>query len=80
VVRTPFNAPNIADTIHALDRDPARVARIRTGGVIGVLNRHDWSHRLQDLLKVAGYAATPAMRARTAELDATAKAFQSIQA
>jgi len=80
VVRTPFNAPNIADTIHALDKDPARIARIRAGGVVGALSRHDWSHRLTELLKVAHYAATPAMRARAAELDATAKAFQAAAA
>ena len=80
VVRTPFNAPDIADTIHALDADPSRTARIRVNGVVNALRRHDWSNRLGDLLKVAGLPPTAAFRARTAELESTAEAFRAAAA
>jgi Glycosyl transferases group 1 len=77
VVRTPFNAPDIADTIRALDKDPSRTARIRTNGVVNALLRHDWSHRLLELLKVASFPATPGMRARASELEAAAARFRA---
>jgi hypothetical protein len=77
VVRTPFNAPDIADTIRALDRDTTRTLRIRTNGVGNALRRHDWSERLTKLLSVAGFPPTPALKARAAELEATAKRFQA---
>jgi len=77
VVRTPFNAPDIADTIRVLDRDTTRTLRIRTNGVGNALRRHDWSERLTKLLSVAGFPPTPALKARAAELEATAKRFQA---
>jgi hypothetical protein len=80
VVRTPFHAPDIADTIHALDKDPLRTSRIRTNGVVNALRRHDWSQRLSELLKVAGVAPPPALLARTAELEATAARFRAAAA
>jgi len=77
VVPTPFNAPDIADTIRALDADPARTEAIRRNGVANALLRHDWSNRLTDVLKVAGLLPTPALRARALELKATAEAFRT---
>jgi hypothetical protein len=80
VVPTPFNAPDIGDTIRALDADPARTARIRTNGVVNALRRHDWSHRLSELLKVAAFPPTPALRTRATELQATAERFRAASA
>jgi len=77
VVRTPFHAVDIAETIHALDRDPARTERIRTAGVVQSLLRHDWSERLERIVRVAGLQPTAAMRARAERLRATADALSS---
>jgi len=73
VVRTPFHAPDIGQTIRALEADPARGARIRADGVEQALRRHDWSHRLQDVLTAAGLPPTPALRARQERLAALAE-------
>ena len=75
VVPTPFHAPDIAEVVHALDRDAARTERIRIAGVVNSLRRHDWSERLERILKVAGIAATPAMRARSERLQAAVEAM-----
>lgn len=77
VVPTPFHAPDIAETIHALDRDPARTERIRTAGVFHSLLRHDWSERLERIVQVAGLEPTQAMRARAERLRQTADAMRS---
>ena len=77
VVRTPFSAPDIADTIHVLDRDPSRTESIRTRGVYNALLRHDWSHRLAELLKVTGLPPPAAMRVRGLQLQAVADAFRA---
>ena len=77
VVPTPFHAPDIAEVIHALDRDAARTERIRIAGVVNSLRRHDWSERLERILKVAGIAATPAMRARSERLQAAVEAMDA---
>ncbi len=77
VVRTPFHAPDIADIIRELDRDPARTERIRTQSVYNALVRHDWSQRLGEILKVAGLPETAAFRTRRAELEAAAAAFRA---
>lgn len=53
VIRTPFDAPEIGETIAMLDADPARSARIRTEGVANSLLRHDWVYRLRTLLEAA---------------------------
>lgn len=73
VVRTPFDAPDIGATIDALDADPARLERIRRAGVVNALGRHDWSDRLQRILRVAGVAPSPELEARLARLSALAE-------
>ncbi|HVP60703.1 MAG TPA: glycosyltransferase [Myxococcaceae bacterium] len=72
VVRTPFDAPDIAATLDRLDADPARVERIRRAGVVNALRRHDWSERLLRILRVAGVAPGPELEARRARLSAIA--------
>jgi hypothetical protein len=77
VVRTPFDAPDVADVIARLDADPERVAAIRRNGVVGALERHDWAHRLQVMLEAIGRAPSARMaarRRRLAELAELARA------
>ncbi|HET9156397.1 MAG TPA: glycosyltransferase, partial [Myxococcaceae bacterium] len=73
VVPTPFHAAEIGQVIRALDSDPARAARIRADGVEQALRRHDWSHRLRDVLAAAGMPATPALCSRQERLAALAE-------
>jgi hypothetical protein len=78
VVPTRFHAPDIAEVIHTLDRDSARTARIRTDGVVNALLRHDWSHRLEQIVRVAGREPTPAMCARRQALVARAEEMRAV--
>jgi hypothetical protein len=58
--------------IRALDRDPARLARIRADNLRQSLLRHDWTHRWAQVLQTFHLAPTPAHDARRARLDALA--------
>jgi hypothetical protein len=73
VVRTPFDAPRIAEVIAALDGDPARSAGIRRDAVVHSLLQHDWVYRLREILKVAGMAPSDRVLAREARLQALAE-------
>jgi len=77
VVPTPFHAPAIADTLRALEADPLRVARIRAESVTQSLLRHDWSHRLTQVLDTAGLPRSPAMLERQRRLVAAAEAVRA---
>lgn len=72
IVDVPFDAPDIADRIRELDRDPERTARIRTANVANTLRRHDWLHRYEKMLGVAGLEASAAMAERRERLEALA--------
>jgi hypothetical protein len=68
VVEMPFDCPDIADRIEALDRDPGRLARIRRDNVVNALSRHDWALRLRMIFDDAGLPPTAPMLARQARL------------
>jgi hypothetical protein len=68
VVRTPFHAPGIADTIAELEADTERVSRIRKNSVVNCLLRHDWVHRLRRILAIAEVAPTQRLLARESRL------------
>jgi Glycosyl transferases group 1 len=72
VVRIPFDAPRIGDTIAELDSDPDRVERIRRQNVAQSLRRHDWGWRVRAIFDALGLAPTPAMLAREKRLRALA--------
>lgn len=72
IVEIPHRAYDIADTIAALDADPARLALVRRRSVAESLRRHDWVHRWAEVLDVVGLAHTDAMRERQLRLNALA--------
>lgn len=80
VVPVPFHAPRMAETIAALDADPARRSRIRRRNVFNALRRHDWVYRLRAICAAAGMAPTPGMLAREARLSALAAEVQAADA
>ncbi|HTS81528.1 MAG TPA: glycosyltransferase [Myxococcaceae bacterium] len=77
VVQTPFHAPDIGETVKALDADPVRVNAIRTEGVVQSLLRHDWSHRLRVVLEAAGMRPSLQMLERQRRLAAAADAVRA---
>lgn len=69
VIRVPFDCPEFASVLAALDRDPARLARIRRDSVCNAARRHDWLHRLETIFAAVGIEPTPGMRARRQRLS-----------
>ncbi len=68
VIRTPFDEPEIAKVLNALEADPERVDRIRRASVVASLLKSDWVYRLQTVFVAAGLKPTRAMTARIAKL------------
>ncbi len=69
VIKIPYDAPNIAETINELDSQPERLQKIRTDNVINSLLRHDWVYRWEQILATVGLDSTPAIAARKANLQ-----------
>ncbi len=78
VIRTPFNAPDIADVIGALDADFERTARLRADGVANSLLRHDWVYRLRELLDCVGLPSTDRMLRRQVQLRELAEEVRGV--
>ncbi|HWA75708.1 MAG TPA: glycosyltransferase [Polyangiaceae bacterium] len=68
VVRTPFDAPHIGETIAELEADPERCVRIRRNNMVNALLRHDCAHRYHQILNDAGIAAPPGLLSRERRL------------
>jgi hypothetical protein len=68
----PFDAPQIADFIAQLEREPQRLARIRQDNIHQAARRHDWTYRVRTVFEQLGLPATEAMVAREAQLQALA--------
>jgi hypothetical protein len=80
VVRVPFHAPNIAAVIAELDADRARVERIRRDAVVSSLLRHDWVHRLREIMAVTGFVPTERLLDREARLRTLADEIGKVPA
>jgi hypothetical protein len=68
VVRAPFDAPNIAETIRELEADPERCVRARRNNMVNALLRHDWAYRYRQILDDARMPAPAGLLAREARL------------
>jgi hypothetical protein len=68
VIPLPFDSPDVAQVLAELDRDPARLERIRRAGVRQAARRHDWVHRLRTVFEALGLPPTAAMLAREQRL------------
>ncbi len=75
VIRIPFDSPDIADVIDALDADPDRLARIANDNVVGSLRKSDWLYRLEQVFQPAAIAPTAAMTERHKKLRALVERF-----
>jgi hypothetical protein len=69
VIHLPFDSPDIADILADLNRDPARLQKVRARNVVEAARRHDWLHRIRIVFDVLGLAHTDGMDARAGRLD-----------
>ena len=72
VIPLPFDSPDVGEIVASLDRDPARLARIRSDNVRAAALRHDWVYRIRDAFATLGLPPTEGMRAREARLQSLA--------
>jgi hypothetical protein len=72
VIAMPFDAPDIAQTLSALDADMDRLKRISRTNLYHAALRHDWLYRLQTVFKTVGLSPTPGMIERQVNLQAIA--------
>lgn len=78
VIPLDYDSDTIGDVLDTLERDRARVERIRRANVTHCLTMHDHAHRAAKILDVAGLAPTPALRTRLADLDARAASISGM--
>lgn len=68
MVPVPAESPDLGSVLEDLERDPARLERMRTQGVRHALLRHDWLYRWQTILQEAGLSILPQGADRLARL------------
>jgi hypothetical protein len=76
VIALPADAGRIAESLAALDADPARLERISKVNVVNSLRRHDHVYRWAQVLSLAGLEASAAMTSRIADLRALADTIE----
>jgi hypothetical protein len=76
VIEMPFDSENIGDIIKELDRQPERQMNVRRRNISEVLLHHDWAHRWETVLQIAGLEPLPALARRKEELHRRAEMVQ----
>jgi hypothetical protein len=69
VIPTRPDGSDVADVLAGLDATPDEVERIRLTNAVAALRRHDWGHRWQSLLRIAGLLPRPALQERLSALQ-----------
>ena len=72
VIEIPFDCPDIAERLQALDADAGRIERIVRENVRQAALRHDWIYRLRTVFETLGLAPTGGMLAREERLRSLA--------
>jgi hypothetical protein len=68
VIEMPFDCPDIAERLRALDADSERMRRITRENVRQAALRHDWIHRLRTVFETLGLPPSEGMLAREERL------------
>lgn len=76
VIEVPFDSDAIVDTIHELDKQPERQARIRRTNMRQCLQNHDWVYRWEEILDWVGMPALPMLENRKRRLRDLAEMVQ----
>jgi hypothetical protein len=64
VLEARADGTDVADLLAAWDARPAQRERLSARNAVAALRRHDWGHRWQSILKIAGCVRRPALTAR----------------
>jgi hypothetical protein len=72
MVPVPAECPDLGSILEELERDPARLERMRMQGVRCALLRHDWLYRWESVLQAAGMTLTPQAEERRSRLKGLA--------
>lgn len=80
VIQMPFDSEDIGQIMKDLDRQPERQMNIRRTNITQVLQHHDWAHRWETVLEIAGIDPLPAVAARKEELQRRVAMVQDDQA
>jgi len=68
VIHVPYGSDNIREVIRELDKDLIRQERIRIQNIAEALSNHDWAHRWESVLKLAGLQPLPKLLERKQRL------------
>jgi len=77
VIDLPYGSDQVGAIIKELDAQPERQERIRRRNVAECLRRHDWAHRWEAILALAGLEPSPQLCERKQRLKATCAHFES---
>ena len=79
VIQLPFDSEDIGQVMKELDRQPERQMKIRRTNITQVLQNHDWAHRWETVLGIAGLDPLPSLTARKEELQRRVAQIQGDQ-
>lgn len=80
VIPMPFDSEDIGEIMKELDRQPERQMNMRRNNITQVLLHHDWAHRWETVLGIAGLDPLPALARRKEELECCAAQVQEDEA
>ncbi len=73
VVEAAPDGSDVAEVLSRLDERPGEVRRLGVRNAVHALRRHDWGHRWQAILDLAGVAPRPALHERLRLLEGLAQ-------
>lgn len=79
VIHVPYGSESIREVIHEIDKDLIRQERISTQNIAESLSKHDWVHRWESVLKLAGLQPLPKLLARKQRLAGLLQTLKSSQ-
>ena len=77
VVETRADGADVEEILAGLAARPGLVERIGHRNALGALRAHDWAHRWQALLHIAGVVSRPALAQRLGRLQRLAEAGEA---
>jgi hypothetical protein len=72
VIEARPDGSDIAEVLSGFDARPDEMQRIAARNAVHALRHHDWAHRWQSILQIAGASGRPALDERLRALDALA--------
>jgi hypothetical protein len=72
LIDLPYNSPDAAEIVRALDRQPELQVEIQKQNVEQSLLRHDWAYRWESILRLVGLESMPQLAERKRKLQGLA--------